>query len=96
MQTALAVRESMLKLFDVVVYVIAFFIGTLFVAASADVRLLIPMLVWLVLYLAIMVYFVPRLRDVAQIQADALGYDRTDRRQLHQHHHRQTLCPFRV
>jgi ATP-binding cassette subfamily B multidrug efflux pump len=70
MQTALAVRESIMKLFDVVVYVVAFFIGTLFVAASADIRLLIPMLVWLVLYLAIMIYFVPRLRDVAQIQAD--------------------------
>ena len=71
MQTALAVRESILKLFDVVVYVVSFFIGTLFVAAAADIRLLAPMLVWLVLYLAILWYFVPRLRDVAQIQADS-------------------------
>jgi ATP-binding cassette subfamily B multidrug efflux pump len=70
MQTALAVRESVLKLFDVLVYVVAFFIGMLFVAASADIRLLNPMLVWLVLYLGILWYFVPRLRDVAQIQAD--------------------------
>ncbi len=71
MQTALAVRESVLKLFDVLVYVLAFFIGMLFVAASADIRLLIPMIVWLVLYLGILWYFVPRLRDVAQVQADA-------------------------
>ena len=71
MQTALAVRESVLKLFDVLVYVLAFFIGMLFVAASADIRLLIPMIVWLVLYLGILWYFVPRLRDVAQTQADA-------------------------
>ncbi|MBV6657007.1 MAG: ABC transporter ATP-binding protein [Devosiaceae bacterium] len=71
MQTALAVRESVLKLFDVLVYVIAFFVGTLAVAASADIRLLIPMLVWLAIYIAILWYFVPRLRDVAQAQADA-------------------------
>lgn len=71
MQTALAVRETVLKLFDVLVYVVAFFIGTLAVAASADLRLLIPMLVWLVLYIAILAYFVPRLRDVSQLQADA-------------------------
>ncbi len=71
MQTALAVRESMMKLFDVLVYVAAFFIGMLFVAASADIRLLAPMLVWLVLYICILWYFVPRLRDIAQIQADA-------------------------
>ncbi|MFK7792195.1 MAG: ABC transporter ATP-binding protein [Devosiaceae bacterium] len=70
MQTALAVREAMMKMFDVVVYVAAFFIGTLFVAAAADIRLLVPMLVWLVLYLGILAFFVPRLRDVAQIQAD--------------------------
>ena len=71
MQTSLAVRESVLKLFDVLVYVTAFFIGTLAVAASADVRLLIPMLAWLGLYIALLWYFVPRLRDVAQAQADA-------------------------
>ncbi|MEM6384464.1 MAG: ABC transporter ATP-binding protein [Pseudomonadota bacterium] len=71
MQTAIAVRESVLKLFDVLVYVTAFFIGTLAVAASADIRLLVPMLLWLAAYIAILVYYVPRLRDVAQIQADA-------------------------
>ena len=71
MQTSLAIREAVLKLFDVLVYVLAFFIGTLAVAASADIRLLIPMFVWLALYLCILVYFVPRLRDIAQAQADA-------------------------
>lgn len=71
MQTSLAVRESVLKLFDVMVYVLAFFVGTLFVAATADIRLLIPMLTWLVLYLLILWYFVPRLRDTAQRQANA-------------------------
>lgn len=71
MQTSLAVRESVLKLFDVLVYVLAFFVGTLAVAASADVRLLVPMLTWLVLYVLMLWYFVPRLRNVAQLQADA-------------------------
>lgn len=71
MQTALAIRESVLKLFDVLVYVAAFFIGMLAVAAAADIRLLIPMLAWLALYIVMLWYFVPRLRDIAQKQADA-------------------------
>ncbi len=71
MQTSLAVREAVMKLFDVLVYVLGFFVGMLAVAASADLRLLIPILTWLLLYIGILWYFVPRLRDVAQLQADA-------------------------
>jgi len=44
MQTALAVRETVIKLFDVLVYVSVYFTGTLFIAATADWRLMIPFL----------------------------------------------------
>ncbi|WP_423186464.1 ABC transporter ATP-binding protein [Alishewanella sp. d11] len=71
MQTSLAVRETVMKLLDVLVYVFVYFSAMLYFVADADLRLIIPMLVWLVLYIALQIYFVPRLKRVATAQADA-------------------------
>lgn len=71
MQTSLAVRETVMKLLDVLVYVLVYFSAMLYFVADADLRLIIPMLVWLVFYIALQLYFVPRLKSVATAQADA-------------------------
>lgn len=71
MQTALAVRECVIKLFDVLNYVTVYFIGTVAIVASADWRLALPLLAWLGLYIVLLRYFVPRLGKVAAAQADA-------------------------
>jgi len=71
MQTSLAVRETVMKLLDVLVYVLVYFTAMLYFVADADLRLIIPMLVWLVFYIALQLYFVPRLKSVATAQADA-------------------------
>ncbi|MFC3678963.1 ABC transporter ATP-binding protein [Bacterioplanoides pacificum] len=71
MQTALSVRETVMKLLDVMVYILVYFGSVLAVVASADVRLVLPMLVWLGLYIVTQMYFVPRLKRVATDQADA-------------------------
>ncbi|HET8817510.1 MAG TPA: ABC transporter ATP-binding protein [Pseudidiomarina sp.] len=71
MQTALAVREVVIKLVDVLNYVSVYFIGTVVIVASADWRLALPLLVWLCLYILLLRYFVPRLGRVAEAQADA-------------------------
>jgi len=71
MQTSLAVRETVIKVLDVFVYVGTYFISMLVVIASADLRLLVPMLVWLAIYISIVSYYVPRLRKIAANQADA-------------------------
>ena len=71
MQTSLAVRETVMKLLDVMVYVVVYFFSMLFIIAQADVRLMLPLLIWLVLYIAIQYYFVPRLKSVSTVQADA-------------------------
>jgi len=71
MQTALAVRECVIKLIDVLNYIIVYFIGTVVLIASADWRLAMPLLVWLACYLLMLRYFVPRLSRVSQTQADA-------------------------
>ncbi|WP_070969100.1 ABC transporter ATP-binding protein [Vibrio sonorensis] len=71
MQTSLSVRETVMKTMDVFVYVSVYFTAIIFLLAQADWRLMIPMLIWLVIYVAIQVYFVPKLKKVASEQADA-------------------------
>lgn len=71
MQTSLAVRETVMKTMDVFVYVSVYFTAIIVLLAQADWRLMIPMLIWLMCYIAIQIYFVPKLKNVASEQADA-------------------------
>ncbi|MDG3435450.1 ABC transporter ATP-binding protein [Vibrio parahaemolyticus] len=71
MQTSLAVRETVMKSMDVFVYVTVYFTSMVVILAAADWRLMIPMIVWLLVYIAIQIYYVPKLKDVASKQADA-------------------------
>ncbi len=71
MQTALAVRECVMKLIDVLNYVVVYFLGALVIVGSADWRLAAPLVVWLVCYVTLLRYFVPRLGKVSEEQADA-------------------------
>jgi ATP-binding cassette subfamily B multidrug efflux pump len=71
MQTALAIRETVMKLMDVFVYVVVYFSGALVVIGRADLRLIAPLIVWLGAYVLLLLAFVPRLRAVAMAQADA-------------------------
>ncbi|KXF81128.1 ABC transporter ATP-binding protein [Enterovibrio coralii] len=71
MQTALSVRETVMKLLDVAVYISVYFFSMLFVVGQADIRLMLPLLVWLLAYIGIQIYFVPKLKAVSTEQADA-------------------------
>ena len=71
MQTALAVRDTVMKLLDVILFVIIYLVTMLILVASADPRLCVPLLVWLVLYATLQRYFVPRMKNIAMLQADA-------------------------
>lgn len=71
MQTALAVRETVMKTADVFIYVSVYFTSMLVILAQADLRLMLPMLFWLFAYIGIQIYFVPKLKKVASEQADA-------------------------
>ncbi len=71
MQTALAVRETVLKLLDVLLYVVVYFGSIVALVAALDWRLTLPLLAWFVIYLGILGYFLPRLGSVAAQQADA-------------------------
>jgi len=71
MQTALAVREVVMKLLDVTVFVVVYFAGAVVLAAMSDLWLAVPFLVWLAAYVALLWYYIPRLGKVSEKQADA-------------------------
>ncbi|UNK39047.1 ABC transporter ATP-binding protein/permease [Shinella sp. H4-D48] len=71
MQTSLAVRETVMKIIDVFIYVVSYFVSMIAIIASADLRLVVPLLVWFVVYICILRYFVPKLMRVSRMQADA-------------------------
>ena len=71
MQTSLAVREVVMKILDMLVYVVFYFGGAVVLAATSDWRLAAPFVVWLIGYILLLRHYVPRLGKVAEEQADA-------------------------
>lgn len=71
MQSALAVRETVMKLLDVLVYISVYFISMIWMMGESDLILMLPILIWLVLYVFIQLYFIPKMKQVATVQADA-------------------------
>ncbi|TXR53935.1 ABC transporter ATP-binding protein [Reinekea thalattae] len=71
MQTSLAVRESVVRLLDVMLYIIVYVATMLILIAQADSRLVVPIFIWLAIYCSLQFYFVPRLRHSSSAVADA-------------------------
>ncbi|MFN3624345.1 MAG: ABC transporter ATP-binding protein [Hyphomicrobium sp.] len=71
MQTAMSVREVVMKITEVLLYVSIYFTGAVFLFAATDMRLSAPLLVWLAGYLVTMRYFIPRLGRISHVQSDA-------------------------
>ena len=71
MQTALAVRDTVMTIADMLVYVAVYFITSGLVLAALDSWLLLPFLIWIVLFGIILKLFIPRLAKTAERQADA-------------------------
>ena len=71
MQTALAVRDVWMIVCDILVFIIIYFVTLVAVLGSFSAWMLAPVLGWLLLYLATLHHYVPRLARVAQTQADA-------------------------
>jgi len=71
MQAALAVRDAVMIVTDILVFVVIYFLTMTLVAGSFDRQLLLPFFGWLILYVLTLMYFVPRLGRAASAQADA-------------------------
>ncbi len=71
MQSSLAIREAVVKIIDVFVYAGSFFISMLVLVFAVDWRLVIPLVLWIVVYGLILRAFIPKLRRLSSEQADA-------------------------
>lgn len=71
MQTALAVRDTVMTVTDMFMYVAVYFITSGVILFNLDSLLLIPFIVWFVLVALCIWYFIPKLKLTAIIQADA-------------------------
>ncbi|MCJ8512346.1 ABC transporter ATP-binding protein [Acinetobacter lwoffii] len=71
MQTALAVREFWVILGDMLAYVLIYFITINIVLGAISPLLIIPLMVWLALFICAACYFIPRLSKISNAQADA-------------------------
>ncbi|MGV8959531.1 MAG: ABC transporter ATP-binding protein [Stenotrophomonas sp.] len=71
MQTGTSLRESAVQMVDALWYIVVYTGSALYLFAQADVRLMLPLAAWLVVYVAIMVLFVPRMKQRAWIASEA-------------------------
>lgn len=71
MQTAPAAGEAIYQIFDAVVYAVIYLIGALWLLAKIDIRLAIPLIVWLGLYLALIRWTIPRVGRASKAFSDA-------------------------
>ena len=71
MQTGPAVRSTLVASVTAVWYVLVYGITAVVMTASADGWLTLPILGWFVGYVALLWYFVPRMRDRSKVNSEA-------------------------
>ena len=71
MQTGPAVRQTLVAAVTALWYVLVYGITALVMTAAADAWLTIPILAWFAGYVALLWYFVPRMRDRSKISSEA-------------------------
>lgn len=71
MQNANAIRETVMKMMDIMIYIAVYFVSVLLMLAEADQTLVLPVLIWLGIYILIQIFFVPLLKKNATELADA-------------------------
>lgn len=71
MQTALSVRDSIVSINGLMVYVGVYFTSSVVIFLSSDWRLAMPLIGWLAAYILVMRYFLPKLKEISTWQSDA-------------------------
>jgi ATP-binding cassette subfamily B multidrug efflux pump len=71
MQTGPSLRESVVSATNAVWYIVVYGTSAVILLASIDARLAFPMLAWFVGYVAMLRYFVPRMRDRSRATSEA-------------------------
>ena len=71
MQTGPSLRESVVSTTNAVWYIVVYGSSAMLLLAHIDGRLAVPMLVWFILYVLMLGYFVPRMRDRSRATSEA-------------------------
>jgi ATP-binding cassette subfamily B multidrug efflux pump len=74
MQTANALRESVMSSIRGIFYICAYGITALFLMALSDWRLAMPTALWFLGYILFLRHFVPRMRDLAKTSSEARSH----------------------
>jgi ATP-binding cassette subfamily B multidrug efflux pump len=71
MQTGPAIRESLVSLLTAVWFIMIYGTSSVILLAHADRWLAVPVLAWFASYVAMLRFFVPRMRDTSKVQSEA-------------------------
>ena len=70
-QTGGSLRESAVQTTDAIWFMIIYIASAIALFTAADPRLAWPLLIWLTLFIATLIYFVPRIKDRSRIMSEA-------------------------
>jgi len=71
MQTSLGVRDTVVNLTEVLLYIAVYFGGAVILFAQSDLRLTLPLLIWVVSFVMILYIYLDRMRIASYEQAEA-------------------------
>ncbi|MBQ9601289.1 MAG: ABC transporter ATP-binding protein [Neisseriaceae bacterium] len=71
MQTALAVRDSVMTFTDLATFVVVYFFSSGLILLAVDARFLLPFILWIVAFATVLFIFIPRISQSARRQANA-------------------------
>ena len=71
MQTPPAAGDAVFQMFDAIAFAIAYLVGAAIMLGDADIRLIIPMLVWLVPYLFLMRWTIRKVGPASEASSEA-------------------------
>ena len=74
MQTPPAAGEAVFQVFDAIAFSIAYLVGAMIVLGDADLRLMIPLALWLVLYAVLMRWTIARVGPASKAASDARSF----------------------
>lgn len=71
MQTAPAVGEAAFQTFDALAYSSLYVLGAIILLAEIDPRLALPLIFWLIAYIGLLFFFIPRVGEASEAFSDA-------------------------
>ena len=71
MQTGASVRSTLTASVTALWYILVYGVTAVGITAAADLWLALPIVLWFAFYMALLAYFVPRMRDRSKVSSEA-------------------------